>query len=147
MWYISMRRKQFFADLSSMLWCPVETVCSQVVNPLVLPADCGAVLQQTVRILPEVHIRALCESLRGAQRSLRPRTAAPEQPLWGTRCAHSPDLRLLLLLGAAQLRVAKRPNHPAEIHEESAHDQDHECIGLYHGFGDRRSHVGTRSEK
>ncbi|TMS20826.1 3-keto-steroid reductase [Larimichthys crocea] len=40
-----------------------------------------------------------------------------------------------------KFRVAKSPNHPAEIDEKRTHDHYHERVCLYHGFGDDRCHL------
>lgn len=117
---------------------------------MILAAKCSAVCQQTVIIIiPKVDISGLCEPLCGVRCCRYMRTGAPEFPLWRIWDAHPAVVcvfRVLFIgpahvLRTAQFRVAKSPNHPAEIEEKRAHDHDHERVGLYHGFGDRRSHL------
>lgn len=118
------------------------TVSSLVGNSMILTTVCSAVRQQTISVMPEVYVSRLCERLCGVRR----RTAAPETQLWriwgagvilgSRRLIHIPTL----LVWPAQFGVAKSPNHPAEIDEKRAHDQNHERVGLHHGFVDWRCH-------
>lgn len=126
-----------------MILCGAEgTVSNLVGNSMILTTLCGAVRQQTISVMPEVYVSRLCERLCGVRR----RTAAPETQLWriwgagvvlgSRRLIHI----LALLVWPAQFGVAKSPNHPAEIDEKRAHDQNHERVGLHHGFVDWRCH-------
>lgn len=126
---------------------PGGATSNLVVNSMILTAKRSAVWQQTVIIIPKVDISGLCEPLCGVWRCRQMRTGAPEFPLWmicGANPAVVPVFRRVFttrLLRTAQFRVAKSPNHPAEIEEKRAHDHDHERVGLYHGFGDWRCHL------
>lgn len=133
----------------SLLCCPGGTVSNVVVDAMILTAKCIAVWHQTIGIIPKVDISGLCEPLCGVRRCRQMRTDAPEIPLrriWSIKPTVVPGFRCLfpghtLLLCSAQFRVAKSPDHPAEIDEKRAHYHDHERVGLYHCFGDWRSHL------
>lgn len=126
---------------------PGGATSNLVVDSMILAAKRSAVWQQTVIIIPKVDISALCEPLCGVRRCRHMRTGAPGFPLWMICGANPAVVRVfrrlfpIRLLRTAQLRVAKSPNHSAEIEEKRAHDHDHERVGLYHGFGDWRCHL------
>lgn len=130
----------------SSLCGPGMTFSKLVVNPTILTTKRSAVRQQTVSIVPKVDISGLCEPLCAVRRRSQMRTAEiTHRRIW---CANPADVlfrsclspALLLFLHSAQFRVAKSPNHPTEIHEKRTHDHNHERVGLYHRFGDRRRH-------
>lgn len=131
------------------LCCSGGATSNLIVNPMILTAKCIAVCQQTVITVPKVDISGLREPLCGVRWCRHRRTDAPEFPLWRIWDANPAVVcvfRVLFtgpayVLSTAQFRVAKSPNHPAEIEEKRAHDHDHERVGLYHGFGDWRSHL------
>lgn len=114
-----------------------------------LPVE--AVRQQTISVVPEVHVRDAREPLGcGVPRGWCTPTVAgaPKMPL---RCrTHTAIVPVssswchgaaLLLVRPAQPWVAKSPNHRTKVEEKRAHDHEHEAVGLRHGFGDRRRHL------
>lgn len=134
--------------------CIFSTFSNLVVNPMVLTAKRSAVWQQTICVFPKVDIGTSCEPLGGVRRCRQVRTSALEIPLrriWGRNPAaisvfHCLVSSLALLLCSAQFRIAKSPNHPAEIDEKRAHDHNHERVGLYHSFGDCGRHFAHMQE-
>lgn len=122
------------------LCSPGDITFNVVGNSMIFMAERGAVWQQIISIIPKVDISGACESLGGVWRH----TGAPEcllRMMWGEIKAVVPVLQDLLLsstclLCIAQFRVAKSPNHAAEVEEKCAHNHDHECVGLNHGFSD-----------
>lgn len=81
---------------------PGRTVSSLVVNSVIVTTKCGAAWQQTVGVIPKVHISRLCQSLRCARRRRRRqiRAGAPEILLWrirGADPASVPVIRCLVL--------------------------------------------------
>lgn len=114
------------------LSCSVTS--SLVDDPTVFPAQRGAVRQQTVGVVPKVDISGSCESV-GV---VRLHTGTPGPLLCASRALvqapHRLFVRCALLLTVAQLWVAESPDHAAEVEEEGPHHQDHERVGLHHGF-------------
>lgn len=128
---------------------PVSTFSNLIINPKIITTKRSAVRQRTVGIALKVDVRGLRDRLGGKRRRRQMRKGAPEVPLrrilLAQPAAVSVSHRLFfsptVLLLFAHFWVAKSPHHPAKIHEKRAHHHNHECVGLYHCFGDGRRHA------